>query len=139
MSYLCARTQRQHVHVRMLMSKFKLRSTLNDVNFNFLFYVNMASKSRQPLPTLKVQTLRVRRSKSLDSTNLKRTRDDDRLDQRLVNIRSHLLHDLKHQIRVSTEPTLVFDQFLYIGGLKSLNNQVCRMNKIVTCPFDLHV
>lgn len=49
----------------------------------------------------------------------------DPLEKRLNQIRIYILNNKKHAKLTHAEPTLVFDKFLYLGGLKSLNDKVC--------------
>jgi hypothetical protein len=83
----------------------------------------MATTLRRPLPTLKVKKLPPPRLPSPEKA--KTGRDLDPLEKRLINIRLHLLHNTKRRTQTPSEPTLVFDSFLYLGGLKSLSNKVC--------------
>jgi len=87
----------------------------------------MATIIRRPLLTLKVKQLPPPRlsspEKSTASTN-KNERDLDPLERRLISIRLHLLHNTKRRQQTPSEPTLVFDSFLYLGGIKSLSNKV---------------
>ena len=48
----------------------------------------------------------------------------DPFQQRLNHIRIHILNNKKQTKRTHAEPTLVLEQFLYLGGLKSLQDQV---------------
>ena len=88
----------------------------------------MATTTRRPLPTLKVKKLVPPRlpppEKSTTTNATKNGRNLDPLEKRLLNIRLHLLQNTKRRQQNPSEPTLVFDSFLYIGGLKSLSNKV---------------
>ena len=91
----------------------------------------MAATTRRPLPTLKVKKLSPPRLSSPEKPVLqskKTGRDLDPLEKRLINIRLHLLHSTTHRQQTPPEPTLVFDSFLYLGGLKSLSNKVNRID-----------
>lgn len=48
----------------------------------------------------------------------------DPFQKRLNDIRIHILNNRKQQKLTHAEPTLVFDRFLYLGGLKSLHDKV---------------
>lgn len=54
------------------------------------------------------------------------TKTIDPLEKRLNSIRIHLLDNKKPPKIIPLEPTLVFERFLYLGGLKSLHDQVNR-------------
>jgi len=87
----------------------------------------MATTTRRPLPTLKVKKLPPPRLPSPEKSTTNTTkngRDLDPLEKRLVSIRLHLLHNTTRRQQTPSEPTLVFDSFLYLGGLKSLSNKV---------------
>jgi protein-tyrosine phosphatase len=87
----------------------------------------MATATRRPLPTLKIKKLPPPRLPSPEkpTTNAKKNgRNLDPLEKRLINIRLHLLHNTTRRAQTPSEPTLVFDSFLYLGGLKSLSNKV---------------
>jgi hypothetical protein len=84
----------------------------------------MATTTRRPLPTLKVKKLPPPRLPSPEKLPTKKGRDLDPLEKRLISIRLHLLHNTTRRQQTPSEPTLVFDSFLYIGGLKSLSNKV---------------
>jgi hypothetical protein len=87
----------------------------------------MATTTRRPLPTLKIKKLPPPRlpSPEKSTTNTKKNgRNIDPLEKRLINIRLHLLHNTTRRAQTPSEPTLVFDAFLYLGGLKSLSNKV---------------
>jgi hypothetical protein len=87
----------------------------------------MATTIRRPLPTLKVKKLpppRLRSPEKLVTNTTKNGRDLDPLERRLIGIRLHLLHGTTRRQQAPSEPTLVFDTFLYLGGLKSLSNKV---------------
>lgn len=87
----------------------------------------MAATTRRPLPTLKVKKLPPPRLPSPDKSNMTTTkngRNVDPLEKRLLNIRLHLLQNTRRRQQNPSEPTLVFDSFLYLGGLKSLSNKV---------------
>ena len=87
----------------------------------------MATTTRRPLPTLKIKELRPPRLSSPEKSTTNTTkngRNRDPLEERLLSIRLHLLQNTKRRQQNPSEPTLVFDTFLYMGGLKSLNNKV---------------
>lgn len=87
----------------------------------------MATATRRPLPTLKVKKLPPPRLPSPEKSPTNKTkngRDLDPLEKRLISIRLHLLHNTTRRQQTPSEPTLVFDSFLYLGGLKSLSNKV---------------
>ena len=84
----------------------------------------MAATTRRPLATLKVKKLPPPRLPSPEKTTTQNGRNLDPLEKRLLGIRLHLLHNTKRRQQAPSEPTLVFDSFLYIGGLKSLSNKV---------------
>ena len=87
----------------------------------------MATTTRRPLPTLKVKKLPPPRLPSPEKplANATKTgRNLDPLEKRLITIRLHLLQNTKRRQQTPSEPTLVFDTFLYLGGLKSLSNKV---------------
>lgn len=86
----------------------------------------MATATRRPLPTLKVKQLNPPRLPPAKPES-KNGKDVDPIENRLVNIRLHLLHSTVRRTQAPSEPTLVFDSFLYIGGLKSLSNRVCLL------------
>ena len=48
----------------------------------------------------------------------------DPLEKRLNHIRTRLLNNTLHKRLTHEEPTLIFDKFLYLGGLKSLYDKV---------------
>lgn len=104
-------------------------------NFSFAFFFLqqlffMAATTRRPLPTLKVKKLPPPRLPSPDKSNMTTTRNGrnaDPLEKRLLNIRLHLLQNTRRRQQNPSEPTLVFDSFLYLGGLKSLSNKVCTI------------
>ena len=83
----------------------------------------MATTSRRPLPTLKIKKLPAPRQPS-PQRSTKNGRDVNPLEKRLLSIRLHLLHNTTRRTQAPSEPTLVFDSFLYLGGLKSLSNKV---------------
>jgi len=84
----------------------------------------MATTTRRPLPTLKVKKLPPPRLPSPEKKSIKKNgRDLDPLEKRLISIRLHLLHNTTRRQQQPSEPTLVFDSFLYLGGLKSLSNK----------------
>lgn len=86
----------------------------------------MATTTRRPLP-LKVKKLPPPRLPSPEKSTTNKTkngRDLDPLERRLISIRLHLLHNTTRRQQTPSEPTLVFDSFLYLGGLKSLSNKV---------------
>ena len=90
----------------------------------------MAATTRRPLPTLKVKKLPPPRLPSPDKSNMTTTkngRNPDPLEKRLLNIRLHLLQNTRRRQQNPSEPTLVFESFLYLGGLKSLSNKVCTI------------
>jgi hypothetical protein len=83
--------------------------------------------TRRPLPTLKIKKLPPPRLPSPEKSTTNTTkngRNHDPLEKRLLSIRLHLLQNTKRRQQNPSEPTLVFDTFLYMGGLKSLNNKV---------------
>ncbi|CAF5119685.1 unnamed protein product, partial [Rotaria magnacalcarata] len=82
----------------------------------------MATATRRPLPTLKVKQLNPPRIPSQKAES-KNGKDIDPIERRLLNIRLHILQPIVRRTQTPTEPTLVFDSFLYIGGLKSLGNR----------------
>jgi len=87
----------------------------------------MATAPWRPLPSLKVKKVFPPRLPSPEKSKTKSTkngRDLNPLEKRLINIRLHLLHNTTRQTQIPSEPTLVFDSFLYLGGLKSLSNKV---------------
>ena len=87
----------------------------------------MSTTTRRPLPTLKVKKLPPPRLPSPEKSTINTTKNGrpiDPLEKRLLNIRLHLLHNTRRRQQNPSEPTLVFDSFLYIGGLKSLSNKV---------------
>ena len=94
----------------------------------------MATASRRPLPTLKVKKLPPPRlsspEKSKSTTTVATGKHVDPLEKRLLNIRLHILHNTSRRQQAPSEPTLVHETFLYLGGLKSLNNKVMSMLKI---------
>lgn len=49
---------------------------------------------------------------------------NDPFQKRLNHIRIHILNNKKQVKLTHAEPTLVFDEFLYLGGLKSLQDKV---------------
>jgi hypothetical protein len=69
----------------------------------------MATISKRPLSTIK-------------TTAIEKTIDP--LQKRLNHIRIHILNNKKQGKLTHGEPTLVFDQFLYLGGFKSLQDKV---------------
>ncbi|CAF1232658.1 unnamed protein product [Adineta steineri] len=83
----------------------------------------MATARRRLLPTLKVKNVPPPRLPSPEKTIKKNEKDLDSLEQRLLHIRLHLLQNTS-RTQMPTEPTLVFDSFLYLGGLKYLSNKV---------------
>ena len=83
----------------------------------------MATTTRRPLLTLKVKKIPPPRLSSPEKST-KTGRDLDPLEKRLLSIRLHLLHNTTRRIQTPSEQTLVFDSFLYLGGLKSLSNKV---------------
>ncbi|UJR36391.1 hypothetical protein I4U23_029115 [Adineta vaga] len=86
----------------------------------------MATALRRPLPTLKVKNVPPPRLPSPEKTSTK-SKDNQKnlnpLEKRLLNIRLHLLQNTTRRTQPPSEPTLVFDTFLYLGGLKSLSNK----------------
>ena len=87
----------------------------------------MATTTRRPLPTLKVKHLPPPRlllpEKSTTNTK-KNGQEPDPIEKRILNIRLHLLQNTTRRSKAPNEPTLVFDSFLYLGGIKSLTNRV---------------
>lgn len=82
---------------------------------------------RRPLVALKVKELPAPRLPSPEKTKKtkgKTGREVNSLEKRLINIRLHLLQNTTRRAQPPAEPTLVFDSFLYLGGLKSLSNKV---------------
>ena len=87
----------------------------------------MATISRQPLPTLSVKKLPAPRQRSPQKSTHSTSntgRDANPLEKRLLSIRLHLLRNTARRTQAPNEPSLVFDTFLYLGGLKSLSNKV---------------
>lgn len=88
----------------------------------------MDTTTRRPLATLKIKKLPPPpRQKSPDKSSphsTKNGREHNPLEKRLVSIRLHLLHNTSRRTQPPSEPSLVFDSFLYLGGLKSLSNKV---------------
>ena len=87
----------------------------------------MATTTRRPLPTLKIKKLpppRLQSPEKSTQSKSKYTREVNPLEKRLVNIRLHLLQNTIRRTQAPSEPTLVYDPFLYLGGLKSLSNKV---------------
>ena len=71
--------------------------------------------------------LKVRGSENHNDTKTKVKNNEKYLtplEKRLLNIRLHLLQNTTRRTQPPSEPTLVFDPFLYLGGLKSLSNKV---------------
>ncbi|CAF1147734.1 unnamed protein product [Adineta ricciae] len=82
----------------------------------------MATVERRPSRTLKVKTVSPSRLPS--PTKVKNNEKHlTPLEKRLLNIRLHLLQNTTRRTQPPSEPTLVFDPFLYLGGLKSLSNK----------------
>lgn len=61
----------------------------------------------------------------------------DPFQKRLNHIRIHILNNKKQTKLTHAEPTLVFEQFLYLGGLKSLHNQVKSIQENFILLFSL--
>lgn len=80
----------------------------------------MATTSTYPLRTVKTKDL-LNKTKNDVSTTKKPI---DPFQKRLNHIRIHILNNKKQQKITHAEPTLVFDQFLYLGGLQSLQDKV---------------
>lgn len=102
-----------------------------------------ATVTRRPLPTLKTRSLPAPpRQKSPEKSSphvLKNEREINPIEKRLISIRLHLLHNTSRRTQPPSEPTLVFEPFLYLGGMKSLNNKVKPVNpitnQIIRCCF----
>ena len=73
----------------------------------------MATLVKYPLPNSKEKNLVDQKGSSKDP-----------FQKRLNHIRIHILNNKKQPKLTHAEPTLVFDQFLYLGGLKSLHDKV---------------
>ena len=88
----------------------------------------MDTVTRRPLATLKTKKLppppRQTSPEKSGRHTWKNGREASPLERRLVSIRLHLLHNTSRRTQPPSEPTLVFDSFLYLGGLKSLSNKV---------------
>jgi protein-tyrosine phosphatase len=80
----------------------------------------MATTSTYPLRTVKTKDL-LNKTKNDVSTTKKPI---DPFQKRLNHIRIHILNNKKQPKLTHAEPTLVFDQFLYLGGLQSLQDKV---------------
>jgi hypothetical protein len=82
----------------------------------------MATILRRHLPKLDTK----KSSPSLLSSSDKSKTDKtvDAVEKRLNYIRIYLLNNKIHRKLTHTEPTLVFEKFLYLGGLKSLQDKV---------------
>lgn len=98
----------------------------------------MATTARRPLPTLKVKQLQPPRALSQSkrmSEKTKAGRDIDPIEKRLISIRLHLLSNTTRRAQTPSEPSLVFDSFLYLGGIKSLTN---RVSTLLVCIISIH-
>ena len=82
----------------------------------------MATSLRRPLPTLKTTQSSPSHLSSSDKSKTEKTIDP--FEKRLNYIRIYLLNNKIHRKLTHGEPTLVFDKFLYLGGLKSLHDKV---------------
>jgi len=78
----------------------------------------MATILRRHLPKLDTK----KSSPSSDKSKTEKTVDP--VEKRLNYIRIYLLNNKIHRKLTYAEPTLVFDKFLYLGGLKSLQDKV---------------
>jgi len=81
----------------------------------------MATISTRPLQTLKGKNL----SNNTKNKPIATGKKIDPSEKRLNHIRIHILNNKKPPKLTHGEPTLVFDKFLYLGGLRSLNDKVC--------------
>jgi hypothetical protein len=87
----------------------------------------MATLSHRPLSTLQTKkSVPTRLSLAEKSKNDTKTTKKiiDPFEKRLNHIRIHILNNKIHRKLTHSEPTLVFDKFLYLGGLKSLQDKV---------------
>ncbi|CAF2135805.1 unnamed protein product [Rotaria magnacalcarata] len=94
----------------------------------------MATASQPRSSTAERKTFAIVRPPSLAKATKNTTtptgRTIDPSDKRVNNIRINLLTNRIHRKVTFAEPTLVFDKFLYLGGLKSLyeKNRATRLN-----------
>lgn len=76
----------------------------------------MAMLVKCPLPISKEKNVSDQKGSTKSS--------NDPFQKRLNHIRIHILDNKKQPKLTHAEPTLVFEQFLYLGGLKSLHDKV---------------
>jgi hypothetical protein len=83
----------------------------------------MATVSRRPSSTLQTKkSIPTHLSLTEQSKTTKKIVDPS--EKRLNHIRIHILNNKIHRKLTHGEPTLVFDNFLYLGGLRSLQDKV---------------
>ncbi len=75
----------------------------------------------RPVQKFKIKTMSDKTKKNTTTTTGKTI---DPFEKRLNHIRIHILNNKKQQKLTHGEPTLVFDKFLYLGGIKSLHDKV---------------
>jgi hypothetical protein len=80
----------------------------------------MAKTLTYPLRTIKTKDLTNKGKNDVSTTK----KPIDPFQNRLNHIRIHILNNTKQRKLIPTEPTLVFDEFIYLGGLRSLQDKV---------------
>jgi hypothetical protein len=80
----------------------------------------MATTSTYLLRRLKTKNLLNKTENNVSTTK----KPIDPFQKRLNHIRINILNNKKQPKVTHAEPTLVFDQFLYLGGIQSLQNKV---------------
>jgi len=85
-----------------------------------LLFTRMMTTLNRPVQTFKTKTISDKTKKNTITTE----KTIDPLEKRLNHIRIHILNNKKQQKLTHTEPTLVFDKFLYLGGIQSLHDKV---------------
>lgn len=94
---------------------------------NPLSVSRMATASRQSLSASEGKKIPPRPlpiSKTSKNTPVTSGKTVDPLEKRLNHIRVHLLNNRIQRKPIPHEPTLIFENFLYLGGLKSLYDKV---------------
>ena len=88
-----------------------------------------SSRSPKVNATSPYRLLSTDRSKKSTAKTKTKTDEDviDPVEQRINQIYMHLLSGKAPRHVIPAEPTLVFQRFLFLGGLKSLNDKVSHL------------
>ena len=92
----------------------------------------MSTLPRRLLGSLKVKTLSPPRRLPSPQRSTSADRESNPLEKQLMNISLHILRTPSRRTPTPSEPTLIFDSFLYLGGMQALTNKV-RLS-LSPCP-----